>query len=439
MSLRFQINIYVIVSSVLILFIGSTLVLWQAKKSVEKEVNSSISLAKQLIKLSSANLLKTKQNEAYWLDGLMTLEQTRHLTIELKSPSGGYQKLLNKAVLSGQEPMPPKWFINLISVEPAIVKYEIKFNESQPQKFIIKADPLDEIREVWQESLTFFSILLLLTLLTSLTINLAFNKSLKSILSIINNLKRIEAGDYGQKLPVFSSSEYNKLAKAINHMTDVMARTEQENRELTLRSLNIQEEERRHLSQELHDELGQSITAIKAMAVTANHKQVKLYEITDSIKQICDHLITVVRNMMHQLHPLTLTELGLKAALEELLHYWLAMHPELAMTLKYSNHIDCLNSNTAIQVYRIIQECLTNSIRHAEAKKISVELKLMEQNTKLFILTVDDDGIGCELESTEFGFGLRSMQDRIKTLSGEFIIKSKPGDGMMVIAKIPLT
>ena len=141
---------------------------------------------------------------------------------------------------------------------------------------IIQANPLDEITEVWQESLGFFSSLFLLTLFTFLAVNLAFNKALKSIAIIVNALKIIETGQYQQKLPDFSIQEYDSIAKAINHMTGELNTSQQENRALTQHSLEIQEDERQRLSQELHDELGQSLTAIKVMAVTAGRSQAGL-------------------------------------------------------------------------------------------------------------------------------------------------------------------
>ncbi len=438
MSLRFQINIYVLVSSLLLLVIGSSVVIWQAKNAVEKEVDSSITLAKNLIKLGFSKSQKAQWDEAYWLRHLTSLKQTRHLTIQLKSPSENYPQFDKNKVRQDPKEIPPQWFINLVSVDSVLVEHEIIFNDGKKYTFFIKADPLDEITEVWQESLTFFSVLFLLTLFTFLTINLAFNKAVKSIAIIVNNLKHIETGEYRQKLPVFSTSEYNDIAMAINHMTDVMASTEQENRELTLHSLNIQEEERRYLSQELHDELGQSLTAIKVMAVTANHEQSNTAEITDSIIQICDHLITVVRNMMHQLHPLILSELGLKAALEDLVNQWLTRNPEISMALKCSHQANQLNNNAATQVFRIIQECLTNVIRHAEAKQVNIELLVSNNYSQTLLLKVIDDGVGCDIDSKISGFGLRGMQERIKMLGGELNIQSEPNRGMTVTANIPV-
>jgi len=268
----------------------------------------------------------------------------------------------------------------------------------------------------------------------------AFNKALKSITVIVNALKAIEIGQYEQKLPNFSIYEYDSIAKAINHMMGELNTSQQENRSLAQHSLEIQEDERQRLSQELHDELGQSLTAIKVMAVTAAHKKADIKQATDSIITVCNHLMVVVRSMMHQLHPLVLTELGLKATLEDLLNNWAIRHPELKISLNCPDEVEVLDHKIIIQVFRIIQECLTNIIRHAKAKQASISLEIvsLSETERALLLSVIDDGQGCSVEMIKSGFGLLGMRERINSLNGEMTIKTAPNQGMTVIVNIPL-
>jgi two-component system sensor histidine kinase UhpB len=439
MSLRFQINLYVLFSSLFILLLGGAITIWHAKNATEEEVTSSIGMAKQLIKLGFSHPPKMELNESDWLLHFSFLEQTRHLSIQLKTSSGTTVQFPQKKYLPKQQ-LPPQWFINLVSGDYATAEHKITTKDCQQHTFIIKADPLDEMTEVWQESITFFGILCLLILFTFLAINLAFNKALKAIAVIVKSLKTIETGQYEQKLPEFSTTEYSNIAQAINHMTGVMAETQQQNRALTQHSLEIQEEERRRLSQELHDELGQSLTAIKVMAVTANHEKSNTTEITASISQVCDHLIAVVRNMMHQLHPLILTDLGLKAALEDIVNQWSDRSPDISIVMNCTDEVNQLENKITIQIFRVIQECLTNISRHAKAKQVKINI-FYKQDTqqKMLHIIAADNGLGCDIESHSSGFGLRSMQERIKTLGGEFHIQSEPNKGMTIMAIIPVS
>ncbi len=435
MSLRYQISIRILVISLCILLLGGSIGIWQARQSVKKEVDSSIHLALQLIKLGMGG---TKANQTDWMSRLSHLDQTRHLNIQLKMPSGKLINISGHSQRQKTDDMPPDWFVRLVLSDYPIVEYPIKTSNNGTLTLLIKANPMDEISEAWQESIAFFITLFALVLLTFLSVQLVFNKTIKSIHAIIEHLKGIEKGDYQKKLAGFSTREYDDIAKAINHMTDVLNKTEQQNRALTQHSLEIQEDERQRLSQELHDEFGQSLTALKVMAVTAAHDKTDTQKITASMIEICDHLMAVVRSMMKQLHPLILTELGLKATLEDLLHHWEVRHTDTVFTLHYEDAVDQLEQSVMIQIFRVIQESLTNIIRHAHASQVDITL-CIEPDSDTLVLSIIDDGVGCNLEQVSSGFGLLGMKERITLLGGRFEIQSENNKGLKIMAEIPLS
>lgn len=449
MSLRYQINLRILFSSLCILMLGSTIAIWQARDAVNKEIGSSINLAVQLITFGFSQASQTPFNETEWLPKFNSLNQTRHLSIQLQEPSGRIIGFTRNNPQTNHDEQPPQWFINLVGADYPKVEHKITSFTGEQVTLLIQANPLDEITEVWQESIGFFSSLLLLTLFTFLAVNLAFNKALKSIAVIVDALKIIETGQYQQKLPDFSIQEYDSIAKAINHMTGELNASQQENRALTQHTLAIQEDERQRLSQELHDELGQSLTAIKVMAVTARRSQDGAMRShagamgtrpTDAIISICDHLMTVVRSMMHQLHPLVLSELGLKATMEDLLNHWSIRNPDLKLTINCPDEVDDLEQKITIQIFRVVQECLTNIVRHAEASQAAISLEIDHQNETITTLRlqVSDNGQGCAIDRIKTGFGLLGMRERINSLDGEFTIQTQLQQGMTIIATIPL-
>lgn len=447
MSLRYQINLRILISSLCVLLVGGSIAIWQARNAVDKEVDSSINLAVQLIKFGFSQAPLAPNSETNWLSQFNELKKIRHLSIQLKAPSGEISNVANKNQQTNYQEKPPQWFVALVEGQHPKAEHQITAFGGKQLTLIIQANPLDEITEVWQESLDFFGSLFLLTLFTFLAVNLAFNKALNSITVIVNALKVIETGQYQQKLPDFSIQEYDNIAKAINHMTGELNTIQQENRALTQHSLEILEDERQRLSQELHDELGQSLTAIKVMAVTAERSQAGavgtgagIKQATDAIISICDHLMTVVRSMMHQLHPLVLTELGLKAAMEDLLNHWALRNPALKLTLNCPDEVDTLEQKISIQVFRVVQECLTNIIRHAQATQadISLDIARLPTNGRTLCLRVTDDGQGCAADNIKTGFGLLGIRERIYSLGGELTIQTQPQQGMNIIATIPL-
>ncbi|MDF1583401.1 MAG: histidine kinase [Methyloprofundus sp.] len=437
MSLRYQISIRILLIALLILILGGSIAIWQARNSVNKEVDASVNLALQLIKLSAGTMTT---DATKWLYRLSALEQTRHLNIQLKKPSGQVLDITgHQQNRDNNQDKPPKWFVNLVASDYPKVEYPIKTLDDTQMMLIIQANPLDEITEAWHESIAFFGSVVALVLLAFLAVQMVFNKALNAIATIVSSLQSIETGNYKKKLPDFATQEYDNIARAINHMIDVLENTQQQNRSLTQHSLKIQEEERQFLAQELHDELGQSLTAIKVMSAAAAHQGSNTEAITREISTICDYLMTVVRSMMQQLHPLILTELGLAATLEDLVNLWSERHPTMNLSLDYDDEvIEQLSKEATIQTYRIIQECLTNIVRHAQATEVIISLHRATDSAQLH-LCISDNGQGCHPEQITSGFGLLGIQERIKSLAGDFDLQSEPGQGMTINAYIPLT
>ena len=437
MSLRQKIIARILISTLCMLVLGGALAIWQARQSIAKEVDASIHLALQLVTLGVSDAPVFQ--EADDLSHFSALHQTRHLSIQLQKPNGQLIQFAGDKLPSNPKELPPLWFIHLVQSDFPIVKHEIKTKKGDLLILLIQAQPLDEITEAWQESVEFFVSILLLTILTFVAVNMVFRKSFTCIGIIVDALAEIESGQYQQPIPTFAIAEFDKIATAVNHMMLELENTRQENRALTQHTLAIQEDERQRLSQELHDELGQSLTAIKVMAGTVAHPKADINKISSSITSICNHLMNVVRSMMQQLHPLVLTELGLKATLEDLAHHWSERNPELAVIISCHDEVDYLDKSIAIQVFRIIQECLTNVIRHSEAQQVTINLEFQELPKSMLLLKVQDNGQGCNLSLINHGFGFLGMKERVKSLNGDITIQSKIGEGMTLSAWIPLS
>ncbi|MEQ1557584.1 MAG: histidine kinase [Methyloglobulus sp.] len=435
MSLSYQINLKILLSSLLILFLGGAIAIWQARGSVDRELASSVNLTEHLI---ICGLSQTIPDRATWLNCLSSLKETRHLSIGIMTPSGQIFGIGNNNKTHDSVESPPQWFINLIGSKQATTVKQVTTSSGEQFSLQIRANPIDEIQEVWEESLTFFCIILLLSLLTFLSVYFAIHKTIVSIKTIVETLQQIETGNYPQQLPEFSTSEYNSIAKAVNHMTGELYKMQQENRALVKHSMEILEIERKQLAQELHDELGQSLTAIKMMAVIANQKNEQIAEISASIAKSCDGLINIVRSIMHRLHPLVLTELGLKAAIEDLLNHWSSKNPEIKFRFRCDDEVDTLGQKLSIHIFRVVQECLTNIFRHAEAQECSVTLAMVETPEYQIRLTVTDNGKGCDINKLTKGFGILGMKERVYSLGGNLSIQSTLNKGVQVNAVIPI-
>lgn len=217
----------------------------------------------------------------------------------------------------------------------------------------------------------------------------------------------------------------------------------QENRRLTRCLFAVQELERRHLSRELHDELGQWLTAIQADALAIHCVSCKTPdtcatcdESAQAIVSGADRIHQVVRRILRRLRPAVLDQLGLTDSLIELVGQWRSHHPDILCELTLEDELDDLDETINITLYRTIQEALTNISSHADARRASINLR---REPDYILLSVADDGLGMDMHLPSLGLGLLGMRERAIAADGEFSFTSKPGQGLRIDVKLPLT
>ena len=207
-----------------------------------------------------------------------------------------------------------------------------------------------------------------------------------------------------------------------------------ENRRLSQRYLKVQEEERRLLARELHDELGQSLNAIKVDAVNIRDAAGNSPEVVRGAQAIIDvssKVYDVVRTLLRRLRPVALDELGLASAVQFSVDEWKQRHREVECALSIDDDLEGFSEEVNISVYRFVQECLTNIAKHANASKVTIDLHrrvTLSGQTRLEI-TVEDDGRGLHTGAPANGLGLIGLRERIEALGGEFEIEAAAATG----------
>jgi len=215
------------------------------------------------------------------------------------------------------------------------------------------------------------------------------------------------------------------------------SRARQELQELSARLVAAQEEERRSISRELHDEVGQSLSALlmeagnAAARVPADSTEIRRH--VDSIKRLAEASVQVIRNMSLLLRPSMLDDLGLVPALE-----WQAREVSkrtgLRVQVSADENADALPDEHRTCIYRVVQEALHNCARHAQARSVTVEVR---QEPSQILLSVEDDGHGFDARRVR-GLGLVGMEERVHHLGGALRVHSRPGQGTTVAVVLPL-
>ena len=214
-----------------------------------------------------------------------------------------------------------------------------------------------------------------------------------------------------------------------------------ENRRLAQQALDAQEAERKHLARELHDELGQYLNAIKLDAQAIGGMGEPDKEASRRIVHNADHVYAVVSGMIRRLRPVALDELGLVAALEACAGSWRASQPDLAIRLQTLGDLDDLGESLNLAIYRIVQEGLTNCVKHASASEVDIRLQRLvdPRGRDVAVLTIWDDGVGMSLPNDHAtGRGLAGMRERINMLGGELEVVSGNGAGVSIRAVFDL-
>jgi signal transduction histidine kinase len=214
---------------------------------------------------------------------------------------------------------------------------------------------------------------------------------------------------------------------------------EEELRQLSRQLVRAQEEERRSISRELHDEIGQMLTALRMELRNLQELRAapeeQFQEHVEDARRLAEQSLRAVRDMAMGLRPSMLDDLGLGSAVQ-----WQARqfskHSGVPVNVQIEGALAQLPDRHRTCVYRLVQEALTNCGRHAKAHTIGVSIRLLGDR---LLVEVRDDGLGFDQSSIRGrGLGLLGMQERVKELGGTVTLKSQPGKGTSLFAAIPL-
>jgi two-component system sensor histidine kinase UhpB len=354
----------------------------------------------------------------------------RHIKIELLDVDGRVLDS-NQATYREVNHEAPAWFESLANRltskwEPSVRTLEF---EGKPiGRLVITPDPTYEYAEKWKYMSDLFKLVLVFFVLVNLMVIWAVAQALKPTERILYALNELEEGNLETRLPMFKLPELARIGQKFNRMIETLQTSIQKNHKLTQELITLQEQERKSLARDLHDEFGQCLTAIHTDASVvlklSEKKYPELHQSALAITQLSRHLIDMVSGLLQKLRPGILDELGLEAALEDTLETWQGRHPDIKASVNIKGLDANLTETQNIAIYRLVQECLTNISRHAQAKHISIDIIKTTKSGKAGLqVSIQDDGKGFNTKKTE-GLGLPGMRERVEGLGGALSIQS---------------
>lgn len=423
-------------------------VIWQhsTRQAIAEEVEAATRVSQQwlAVLLAEAASLPAEAQNQRLLEVARAIGRVRAHVLEIHDLGG---ELLYRSPPSrykaGQHA--PAAFASWLA--PQLATHHLGFKERQ---LTLHPDTSRAVLDAWDELRALAGWALCLLIALFFASRHALGRALRPLDQVIQAMERTGYGCLNTRLPHFATPELGRLASTFNGMTLRLGVAIDDNIRLeTERALAQQmqahlEAERCLLARELHDELAQGITAVRAIAgaiVQRTREQPELHGHAQSIVAVTGEMQEGVRQILLRLRPLT-GDLGER--LEQRLALWQAQHPGMALQYTLRLAAAPLAEPLVQACLRIVQEGLTNIVRHAQARRVEL---LLEQTGDGLQLLLSDDGTGWAPGATGHasrtaaqgcGLGLRGVAERVAALGGQWQITSPPGQGFSLSVFLPV-
>jgi two-component system sensor histidine kinase UhpB len=445
MSLQLKLNL--IITCLLLMMLGASayFIVENAREDVRAEVNSTSNLVLHLLDAeiihytSDFGWLNRGSNTGSSVFRLGSLGNIRHLKIDFYDMNGMLRETNQNGLNKVIEGLPPPWFLKAMGLtELGIqkVRKNIVLNGRFVGELVVTPDPSYEIAEVWNDTIGLLGLVTIFFILINILTFWAVKYTFRPVGKILSALTHIEQGDFGSRLPVFKQIELQAIGEKFNLMADALQKSTENNHKLTQQIIRLQEDERKSLARDIHDEIGQYLTAIHvdASAILSAKRIATAKESARAISDVTRQMMDMVHELLQRLRPRVIDELGIGLALGELIHHWRQRNRSVSVIQNVSNNMGGIDDSVAITAYRVMQECLTNISKHANARRVTISVT---HDDKRIYMDIEDDGAGFIQTKMTNGYGLAGMRERIQGLMGEMYIESTNGLGTKIQVNLP--
>jgi len=402
---------------------------------IEKQINSQL-----LQMFTRHDLSRQFPNTELWPD----INSLSGSCIQFLSRSENRRRNLCQQIIEAERTW-PAWFGSVYQqlFSPDFeVKKNISFNIMSYGSILVTLNTRIETARAWNNLKAVIDVLFASILAVCLLVYLTINRMLKPAQLIVTGLETMRDGHLDTRLPSFDVKEWKQTSQAINQLAISQEQVIADNQQLALKLMNIQEEDHRYIARELHDEFGQCLAGINAITASINQTAAtqcpELVPEIKTISPITHHMMEVLRSMLTRLRPVEIDDLGLSQSLKNLIANWNnRSNGKTAHQLTLVGNIDTLPEPLPVNIYRIVQECLTNIAKHADASQANVTLNYRpEQN---FHLEITDDGIA-KLEDFDntLGVGLLGIHERVTALGGKLKVSPSKTAGLTISISLPV-
>lgn len=431
LSLHTRVSLVLTAVAASLLLVLAGLWLRSSETAIHEEVEAATRVSSQMLGL----LVREVKDSAELVDAVQPLGRIRSHELWV-SDAAGTVLYHSPASVYKQGRQAPAWFSAALA--PAFAPRMLAVGGA---RLVLQPDPSRAVLDAWDEALLVTGWALVFLGALFLAARRALAVALRPLNSVMAALENTGRGRFDVRLPVFATPELASVSRAFNGMADRLRAAVDDNvrleteHELAACIQSRLENERQEIARELHDELAQGVTAVRALAgaiVQRSRELPAIHGAAQGIVAVTGEMQTGVRHILHRLQPVNEV-----VSLPAWLDTWAARHPEIALQRTLTADLDRLSGPLAQTVLRLVQEGLTNVLRHASASR--VDLRIVADASGLRVL-LSDDGRGPGASTVQgCGMGLNGMRDRIALLGGEFKVAAGPAGGFVLDALLPNT
>jgi two-component system sensor histidine kinase UhpB len=439
MSLKARLIALVAGALLISLAAGMILIAIVASHWVKTEIDADAKMARQLVEARLTEEAEEAESPDRIVELLRSLEARHHLHARYLENGAVTARPPDDDDAPADESTAPSWLFSLFDVRPHIQEIPVSLKGKEAGTIVIATDPSAELSRVWQLMRIGVLAIVAVSASTLALVVAGLTHGLRPLGNLAGALSRIGGGDYSARIGASGPTEIARLGRHFDQMAEQLQAMQKHTRALTAQLLEVQERERRDIARDLHDELGPCLLAANLdvaalIRLNQGERRDAVAECAQGLGGVLEQMQVLVRRMIGRLHVEAVEPFDLGAAVADLTGFWRERCPEIAWQVAPWDRWPELTSEQAVPLHRIVQEAVSNAVRHSGARHISIDCA---QESTSVAISVHDDGSGIG-ERAGTGFGLSGMRERIETLGGTLDIASAPGQGTVITARLPV-
>ena len=321
----------------------------------------------------------------------------------------------------------PAWFVHLLGLPELARHAPITIQDERVGDLVFEPDMEADIYEKWVGFLAIVASGIALTIITLAITYLTVDAAVRPLRDLGTGLARLRDGHYADRIVCAGPPEIRESCDAANELADTLMQLNRENRSLMRKMVSIQDDERRDIARELHDELGPLLFAIRANVIAivdgGAAGQGEFDALPEKVLQSVEALQSTNRRILDRLRPMHIEELGLQTSIQKLLRGVRSQAPSIAVVFEIDPALEAVDGVVSQTVYRVLQEGITNVLRHAQATEMRLTATVREGQV---LAEISDNGVGIAADVV-IGRGLTGMRERVRALGGTFQLSRSDG------------